>query len=85
MHRAIYVSMVAYAVLVPTLSLAGAADVSPALRGEAEALCRTDAMRLCAEAIPDESAILECMRPKRSELTPSCRKVFDEVVRAVRR
>ncbi len=42
-------------------------------------------MRLCADAIPDESAIVACMRPKRSELTPLCRKVFDEVVQAVRR
>ena len=85
MLRTIYLSMALFIVVVPSLSYAGVAEVSPALRGEAEALCQSDALRLCAEAVPDETAIVACMRPKRSELTPSCRKVFDEVVRAVRR
>lgn len=85
MLRAIYVCLTLSTVVVTTPSRAGVADVSPALRGEAEALCKSDALRLCSEALPDETAIVDCMRPKRSELTPSCRKVFDEVVRAVRR
>ncbi len=72
-------------VLLPSLALAGEADVSPALRAQAEVMCKDDAVRLCADAIPDESAILACMRPKRAMLTAPCRKVFDEVVQDVRR
>lgn len=72
-------------VLPPSMVFAGEADVSPALRAQTEAVCRDDAVRLCTDAMPDESAILACMRPKRAMLTPSCRKVFDEVVQNVRR
>ncbi len=85
MLHAIPVSLILSALLGPSMALAGVADVSPALRGEAESLCQSDAVRLCADALPDETAIVACMRPKRSQLTPSCRKVFDEVVRAVSR
>lgn len=85
MLRVIHFTLVVCAILVPSIALAGTADVSTALRVQAEAVCKDDAMRLCADAIPDESAVVACMRPKRSELTPPCRKVFDEVVQAVRR
>lgn len=44
--------------VVPSAALAAAADVSPILRAQAEAVCRDDALRLCADAIPDETAIL---------------------------
>ncbi|WP_237482784.1 hypothetical protein [Lichenibacterium dinghuense] len=71
--------------VVPSAALAAAADVSPALRARAEAVCRDDALRLCADAIPDETAILTCMRPKRAQLSAPCRTVFNEVVRNVRR
>ncbi|RYB04376.1 hypothetical protein [Lichenibacterium ramalinae] len=66
---------------VPSAALVAAADVSPALRAQAEAVCRDDAIRLCADAISDEAAIVACMRPKRALLTGPCRKVFDAVVR----
>lgn len=72
-------------VLVPALAIAADSNVSPALRAQAEALCRDDAVRLCADAIPDEAAILACMGPKRAALKAPCRKVFDEVVDEVRR
>ncbi len=71
--------------LLPSMALASEADVSPALRAQAEAVCRDDAFRLCADAMPDEAAILACMRPKRAMLAAPCRKVFDEVVQDVRR
>ena len=69
----------------PAVALAGTADVSLALREQAEALCRDDALRLCADAVPNESAIITYMRPKRAMLTTPCRKVFDEVLQEVRR
>lgn len=78
--------LAAFAALVaPSVALAAAADVSPALRAQAEAVCRDDALRLCADAVPDETAILACMRTKRAQLSAPCRAVFDEVVRDVRR
>lgn len=80
-----FVCAVLAALASPSVALAAAADVSPALRAQAEAVCRDDALRLCSEAIPDETAILACMRPKRAQLSASCRAVFDEVVRDVRR
>ena len=85
MHAALAVALVLATALIPPVALASEEDVSPALRRHAEAPCRGDALRLCADAIPDEAAILACMRPKRASLSPSCRGVFDEVMRTVRR
>ena len=85
MSRVLTVTLALTIVLVPAMALAAETDVSPALRAKAEALCRDDALRLCADAIPDEPAIITCMRPKRASLTAPCRKVFDEVVRDMRR
>ena len=70
---------------VPSLSFAGIGDISPAFRERAEAICRDDALRLCAETIPDEEAIIACMQPKRQLLTLPCRRIFDEVMQDVRR
>ncbi len=50
-------------VLLPSMALASEADVSPALRAQAEAGCRDDAFRLCADAIPNEAAILALRHP----------------------
>ena len=69
----------------PSVALASEADVSPVLRARAEAVCRDDAVRLCSAAIPDEGAILACMRPKRALLSVPCQKVFDAVVLDMRR
>ena len=85
MSRVLTVTLALTIVLVPAMALAAETDVSPALRAKAEALCRDDALRLCSDAIPDESAIIACMRPKRALLTTSCLKVFDQVTHEVRR
>jgi hypothetical protein len=71
--------------LLTSTAFAGVDDVTPALRKQAEAVCQADALRLCADAIPDETAVVSCMRPKRALLTVPCRKIFDEVTREVRR
>lgn len=65
--------------------MAGSADIDPELRQRAEAACRDDALRLCADAVPDEAAIVACMRPKRASLTAPCRSAFDEVARKLAR
>ncbi len=68
----------------PSLGLAGAQDVSPDLRQRAIANCSEDAMRLCPQAMTDETAAVACMASKRPNLTPSCRVVYDQVARALK-
>lgn len=85
MRRFLAVSAVILAAQASSMALAGEADVGPALRARAQAECRDDALRLCADAIPDKGAVLACMRPKRVLLSTPCRKVFDEVVLDLRR
>jgi len=85
MQRVVLLTLSITATFVPTMAHAGAGDVSPALREKAVAGCRNDAMRLCAGASSDESAMVACMRPKRALLTARCRKVLDEVIKDVRR
>ena len=85
MLRILAVSALLFAAQASPMALAGEADISPALRARAEAACRDDAVRLCAEAIPDENAILACMRPKRALLSAPCRRAFDEVALALKR
>ena len=85
MLRIIYVTMLVSAALAPSIGLAGDADVSPALRAKAEALCKGDAERLCPDSLTDQNAILTCMQPKRALLKSPCKQVFDEVVRDVQK
>jgi hypothetical protein len=53
------------------LGLAGEAGAqgSP----EAQQACTPDAMRLCADVIPDVAKVTSCMLAKRSQLSPECR------------
>ena len=64
--------------------LAGAQDVSQALRDRAVQTCTGDAMRLCPEAIMDEGQVVTCMAGKRPQLTQSCRAVYDQVARLLK-
>ena len=42
-----------------------------------QTLCQPDVFRLCNDAVPDEDRIIACMRARRAQLSPECRKVFD--------
>ena len=64
--------------------LAGAQDVSQALRDRAVQTCTSDAMRLCPEVIMDEGQVVNCMASKRPQLTQSCRAVYDQVARVLK-
>ena len=66
-------------------AIASEADVSPALRAHAEAVCRDDAIRLCADVISDEAAIIACMRLTRGLVACPCRQAFHAVVGDLRR
>jgi hypothetical protein len=48
-----------------------------ALRAEAEHACYGDAQSLCPNAIPNEAKVTACMKAKRAQLSPTCRKIFD--------
>ena len=64
--------------------LAGAQDVSQALRNQAVQTCTGDAMRLCPDATMDEGRVVTCMASKRPQLTQSCRAVYDQVARVLK-
>ena len=49
-----------------------------AMRAEAEHACYGDAQSLCPDAIPDEAKVTACMKVKRTQLSPACRKIFDQ-------
>lgn len=49
-----------------------------AMRAEAEHACYGDAQALCPDAIPDEAKVTACMKGKRTQLSPACRKIFDK-------
>ena len=67
-----------------SMSVAGGKDVSAELRQRAQDVCATDAMNLCPDSLTDDGQIVACMKGKRSQLTISCRKVYDEVARALK-
>ncbi len=54
------------------------------LRHLAEQVCYDDAMRLCPEFAPDEERVAVCMSGKKAQLSPSCLKVFDAGLKAMR-
>ena len=85
MSTALAISLLAATAVIASTAHAEAADVGPALRTRAETVCRDDALRLYADAVPDEAAILACMRPKRDLLSAPCRTIYDEVAKIVGR
>jgi hypothetical protein len=53
------------------------ADSAAAQGSDAERqACTPDAMRLCADAIPDVAKVTACMKAKYSQLSPPCQAVM---------
>lgn len=46
-----------------------------------KAACTSDAIRFCAYTYPSEGRLLVCMRSNRSNLSASCRPVFEAGLR----
>ena len=65
-------------------SLAGPQDVSPELRQAALDNCTGDAVRLCPQSLTDEDQAVSCLSSKRSQLSRSCRVVYDQVARVLK-
>ncbi len=66
-------------------SWAGAENISPQLRAQAERYCTGDAIRLCFTSLMDEHATRTCMKANRSQLSQACRAVLDRGLLAERR
>ena len=75
---------VALALAMVSPCLAGAQDVSPELRQAALDNCTGDAVRLCPQSLTDEGQAISCMSTKRSQLSQSCRVVYDRVARVLK-
>lgn len=45
---------------------------------EQRAACAPDAFRLCSSYIPDPAGVEQCLRQNRSDLSDSCRLVFEQ-------
>ncbi|MFZ1110445.1 MAG: cysteine rich repeat-containing protein [Rhodomicrobium sp.] len=41
-----------------------------------ERACKPDVFRLCRDAIPSQEKIIACLKQKRKQLRPACRKVM---------
>jgi hypothetical protein len=60
--------------------LLSAAITSPsfAYTQEQVSACAPDVMRLCADAIPDQSRITKCMIQKKRQISAACMTVFNK-------
>jgi hypothetical protein len=43
------------------------------------AACTSDAFSLCASLIPNQDAVVACLRSKKSQLSPLCRSFFNKI------
>ena len=64
---------------------AGAENISPQLRAQAEQYCTGDAIRLCFTSLMDEHETKKCMKANRDRLSRPCRAVLDRGLLAERR
>lgn len=58
--------------------LTGAAAAHAAGTAADRRACRSDAMRLCREFIPNTQRITACMRRNMAQLSPACQAQFPE-------
>jgi hypothetical protein len=56
-----------------------AAFAEPVPTAEERSACTSDAFRLCVAAIPNQSAVIACLKSKRSQLSPTCRQLFNRI------
>ena len=61
-----------------TLAMLLVAGPTPAAAQASDAAdrCTPDVMRLCSEFVPDADRIVQCLKVKRRQLSPSCRSAL---------
>ena len=66
------------AALLSLLLIGGSGLAAAQDRGSADdqAACEPDVHRLCDQYIPDEGAIVACLRKEKKHLSPACQKVM---------
>jgi hypothetical protein len=60
--------------IMPTTAFA-----EPVSTAEERSACTSDAFRLCVALIPSQSAVIACLKSKRSQLSPTCRQLFNRI------
>ena len=60
--------------MIPTTAFA-----EPVPTAEERSACTSDAFRLCVALIPNQSAVIACLKSKRSQLSPTCRQLFNRI------
>ena len=60
--------------IIPTTAFA-----EPVPTAEERSACTSDAFRLCVALIPNQSAVIACLKSKRSQLSPTCRQLFNRI------
>jgi hypothetical protein len=63
--------------VVSVMPRSGFAEPTPT--AEERLACTSDAFRLCVAAIPNQSAVIACLKSKRSQLSPTCRQLFNRI------
>jgi hypothetical protein len=63
--------------LVGMLPTAGAAEPVPT--AAERSACTSDAFRMCFSAIPNQPAVIACLKSKKSQLSPTCKQLFDRI------
>ncbi|HEY7247162.1 MAG TPA: hypothetical protein VH678_25090 [Xanthobacteraceae bacterium] len=41
--------------------------------------CTSDAFRMCFFAIPNQTAVIACLKSKKLQLSPLCKQLFDRI------
>jgi hypothetical protein len=64
-------------------SLAGviptAGSAAPVATEAERSACTSDAFRMCLAAIPNQTAVIACLKSKKSQLSPTCKQLFDRI------
>jgi hypothetical protein len=60
--------------MMPTTALA-----APVPTDAERSACTSDAFRLCVASIPNQSAVIACLKSKKSQLSPTCRQLFNRI------
>ena len=63
--------------LVGMIPTAGSAEPVPT--PEERSACTSDAFRMCLSAIPNQTAVIACLKSKKPQLSPTCRQLFDRI------
>ena len=63
--------------LVGMIPTAGSAEPVPT--PAERSACTSDAFRMCLAAIPNQTAVIACLKSKKSQLSPTCRQLFDRI------